>query len=390
MIISPKIKGFICLTAHPDGLAADVSRQIGYVTGKPKLKKGRGTLVLGGSAGYGLASAIVSLYGADAPVVSLSFDRPASEKRTGTHGYYNLAALKRAALCDGKDFRVLLGDAFSDASKRAVVDLARESGLVFDRVVYSIAAPARVDPATGVRRQSVIKPIGAPFRSKTIDVWNGAVSNVEVLPAEGDDIENTVSVMGGADWELWISALAEAGLLTGGFSTVAYDYIGPALTHPVYRDGTIGMAKRDLLATSKRLKSYGDAALSVNKGLVTQASSAIPVVPLYISILYAVMKEQGLHEGCIEQIRRLADKEASGERDDEGRFRLDDYEMRPDVQEEVSRRWERISSENLTELADLDGYRSDFYRIFGFGVEGVDYDADVDPNVAIPEAISLL
>jgi enoyl-[acyl-carrier protein] reductase/trans-2-enoyl-CoA reductase (NAD+) len=398
VIVKPRVRGFICTTAHPVGAAREVRRQAAYARqlrfadGKPfRTDKLRAALVVGSSMGYGLSTRIAAAFGAGAGTVGVFLEKPASDKRTATAGWYNSAAFHRAAAEAGLYAGSIDGDAFSDEVKRQTVDTIRRDLGQVDLVVYSLAAPRRTF-ADGTVAKSVLKPIGATYRNKTIDVESGAVSEVSIEPADEAEIADTVKVMGGEDWEAWIDALEAGGALAPEARTLAYSYIGPELTYAVYRKGTIGRAKDHLEATAKRLDERlrargGGAFVSVNKGLVTQSSSAIPVVPLYISLLFKVMKEKGLHEGTIEQMGRLLTDRlyAGGDVpvDAEGRIRLDDLEMRDDVQAEVDRRWREVSSDNVEQLSDLAGYRHDFLQLFGFAVDGVDYEADVDPNVAL-------
>ena len=395
MIVSPKIRGFICTTSHPDGCAAHVQQQIDYVKAQPKIKNGpKNVLVIGASAGYGLASRIVPAFGSGAHTLGVFFEKPGSEKRTGSAGWYNTAAFEKAATAEGLLAKSLNGDAFSHELKKQAIDIIKnEMGGKIDLVVYSLASPRRTDPDTGEVYKSVLKTTGGDYTNKTLNTDKGEISEVTIGAATEQEIADTVKVMGGEDWELWINALADAGCLAKGVKTVAYSYIGPKLTWPIYTDGTIGCAKKDCERASaaihtKLSESLGGCAyVSVNKALVTQASSAIPVVPLYISILYKEMKAKGNHEGCIEQIQRLmADRLYSGDLqlDDEGRIRVDDWEMRDDVQEAIASAWENISNENFAQLADFEGYQDDFLRLFGFGLSGVDYEADTDPATAPP------
>ncbi|MCL6444102.1 MAG: trans-2-enoyl-CoA reductase family protein [Alicyclobacillus sp.] len=392
MIIQPKVRGFICTTAHPVGCARHVQAQIEYVNQQPRIEGPKKVLVIGASTGYGLASRIAATFGAGADTIGVFFERPASENRTATAGWYNTAAFEEAARAAGYFAKSVNGDAFSDEIKAQVIDLIKTHFGQVDLVVYSLASPRRTHPKTGETFNSVIKPIGNAFTSKTVDVHSGKVTEVTVQPATDDEIRQTVAVMGGEDWKLWIDALEAAGVLADGAITVAYSYVGPDLTKAIYRDGTIGRAKDDLEDTAraldKRLGSHGGRALvSVNKAVVTQSSSAIPVVPLYISLLFKVMKEKGLHEDCIQQMYRLLRDRlyVGGEiaTDDRGRVRVDELEMRSDVQSEVFARWERVDTDTLADLADIDGYRNDFLKLFGFGLDGVDYQADVDPDVPI-------
>lgn len=393
MIIEPRTRGFICLTAHPSGCEQNVKNQIDYIQSKGKINGAQKVLVIGASTGFGLASRISSAFGSDASTIGVFFDKPASEGRPASPGFYNTAFFEKEAHKAGLYAKSINGDAFSNEIKRQTLDLIKKDLGQVDLVIYSLASPVRTHPETGVRYKSVLKPIGGEFSNKTVDFHTGKVSEISIKPAEGDDIANTVAVMGGEDWKLWIDALQKENLLADGVQTVAYSYIGPSLTEAVYRKGTIGRAKDDLEATaftiSEDLKSVGGKAyVSVNKALVTQASSAIPVIPLYISLLFKVMKEKGTHEGCIEQIQRLyAERLFSGKDiplDEKGRIRIDDWEMADDVQAAVSKLWELASTENLSEIGDLEGYSNDFFNLFGFKVNGVDYEKDVNELVAIP------
>jgi enoyl-[acyl-carrier protein] reductase/trans-2-enoyl-CoA reductase (NAD+) len=389
MIVSPKIRGFICTTSHPDGCAANVQEQINFVKSHPKIENGpKNVLVIGASAGYGLASRIVPAFGSGANTLGVFFEKPGTETRSGSAGWYNSAAFEKAATAEGLFAKSLNGDAFSHELKKQAVDIIKnEMGGKVDLIVYSLASPRRTDPDTGEVFKSVLKTTGGDYTNKTLNTDKGEVSEVTIGAATEEEIADTVKVMGGADWELWIDALADADCLAEGVKTVAYSYIGPKLTWPIYTDGTIGCAKKDCERASaaihaKLSESLGGCAyVSVNKALVTQASSAIPVVPLYISILYKEMKAKGIHEGCIEQIQRLmADRLYSGDLqlDEDGRIRVDDWEMRDDIQQAIAGAWENISNDNFNELADFQGYKDDFLKLFGFGLNGVDYEADTD------------
>lgn len=394
MIVSPKIRGFICTTAHPDGCAAHVQEQIDYVKSKPKLENGpKNVLVIGASTGYGLASRIVPAFSSGANTLGLFFEKPGSEGRTGSAGWYNSAAFEKAAAAEGLFAKSLNGDAFSHEMKAQAIDIIKnEMGGKIDLVVYSLASPRRTDPDNGEVYKSVLKTTGGDYTNKTLNTDKGTVEEVTIGAATPEEIEHTIKVMGGEDWELWLNALSDAGVLADGVKTVAYSYIGPELTWPIYTDGTIGQAKKDLEKSCAKLNEKlaslkGEAYVSVNKALVTQASSAIPVVPLYISILYKEMKEKGLHEGCIEQIERLfADRLYSGDAklDEAGRIRIDDWEMRDDIQSAVAEKWQTVSNENFSEIADFKGYQDEFLKLFGFGLEGVDYAADTDPATSVP------
>jgi len=391
MIIEPRTRGFICLTAHPTGCEQNVINQIEYVKSKGAIDGAKKVLVIGASTGFGLASRISSAFGSDAATIGVFFDKPSKPGKTGSAGYYNTAAFEKHAHKAGLYAKSINGDAFSNEIKRKTLDMIKEDLGQIDLVIYSLASPVRTHPDTGTRYKSVLKPIGGVFSNKTVDFHTGDVTEISINPAEGEDIPNTVAVMGGEDWKMWMDALQAENLLSEGATTVAYSYIGPSLTEAVYRKGTIGAAKDHLEATaftiSDDLKSIGgNAYVSVNKALVTQASSAIPVIPLYISLLYKIMKAKGIHEGCIEQIQRLySDRLFGGDLalDANGRIRIDDLEMREDVQAEVAELWKTAATENLSEIGDLAGYSTDFFNLFGFKVDGIDYEADVNEMVEI-------
>ena len=392
MIIKPKIRGFICVTAHPDGCAAHVQEWIKYVKSKGPITNGpKRVLVVGASMGYGLASRITAAFGSGAATIGVFFERPSEEGRTATPGWYNSIAFTQAARAAGLYARNFMGDAFSDDIKQQVLAAIKADLGQIDLVVYSLASPRRPHPKTGVVHKSVLKPIGAPYTNKTVDTDKGIVSEVTIEPATEAEIADTITVMGGEDWELWIQALSDAQLLAPGAQSVAYSYIGPEVTWDIYKNGTNGMAKNDLERAAKaidaKLKANGNgrAFISVNKALVTQSSSAIPVVPLYISILYKLMKARGTHEGCIEQMQRLfATQLYSGHAtkfDEAGRVRVDDLEMIPEVQDAVRQIWPGVTTENLEAQTDIAGYRSEFLKLFGFGLSGVNYEAEVEPHV---------
>ena len=375
MIIEPRMRGFICLTSHPDGCEQNVKNQIEYIKSKGTIEGAKKVLVIGASTGFGLASRITSAFGSNAATIGVFFEKPAAEGKTASPGWYNSAAFEKEAHKAGLYAKSINGDAFSNEVKQQTIDLIKKDLGQVDLVVYSLASPVRQHPVTGVLHRSTLKPIGGVYTNKTVDFHSGKVSDISIQPCEGDDIENTVAVMGGEDWSMWIDALKAENLLADGAMTVAYSYIGPSLTEAVYRKGTIGRAKDHLEATAfsiaDSLKEInGKAFVSVNKALVTQASSAIPVIPLYISLLYKIMKEKGIHEGCIEQIQRLySERLYSNEgiaTDDKGRIRIDDWEMREDVQELVAKLWPEATTENLAEIGDLAGYRHDFYNLFVF------------------------
>jgi enoyl-[acyl-carrier protein] reductase/trans-2-enoyl-CoA reductase (NAD+) len=392
MIIQPRMRGFICTTAHPDGAAENVKQQIAYVQSKGVIDGPKRVLVIGASTGFGLASRITSAFGSNASTIGVFFEKPPTEGKTASAGWYNTAAFEEEASKIGLYAKSINGDAFSDQIKAQTLALIKEDLGQIDLIIYSLASPVRTHPKTGVTHRSVLKPIGEKFTNNTVDFHNGKVSEVNIEPCSGDDIENTVIVMGGEDWSMWMNALKKENMLAEGAVTVAYSYIGSSLTEAVYRNGTIGKAKDDLEATAFSITDSlsdigGKAYVSVNKALVTQASSAIPVIPLYISLLYKTMKAKGIHEGCIEQIQRLfQDRLFSGKEvpvDDKGRIRIDDWEMREDVQKEVEELWNKVTTENLPSLGDLEGYKKEFYHLFGFDVQGVEYEKDTNELVQI-------
>ncbi len=396
MIIEPRMRGFICLTAHPKGCEQSVKNQIEYIKSKGSIEGAKKVLVIGASTGFGLASRITSAFGSNASTIGVFFEKPPSEGKTASPGWYNSAAFEKFANEAGLYAKSINGDAFSKEIKQQTIDLIKADLGQIDLVIYSLASPVRLNPNTGVLHRSVLKPIGSSFTNKTVDFHTGIVSNISIEPCNEDDIANTVAVMGGEDWSMWMEDLKAANLLAPGAKTVAYSYIGPSLTEAVYRKGTIGRAKDHLEATAfsitDSLKSIGgNAFVSVNKALVTQASSAIPVIPLYISLLYKIMKEEGIHEGCIEQIQRLYQNRLyTGSEiptDEKGRIRIDDWEMRADVQEKVAKLWEQATTETLPAIGDLEGYRKDFHNLFGFGFEGVNYDADTNEVVGISSIV---
>lgn len=392
MIIEPKTRGFICITSHPKGCEQNVLNQIDYIKSKGEIGKKKNVLVIGASTGFGLASRITSAFGSKSSTIGVFFEKPPLKGKTASSGWYNTAALETAAHKEGIYAKSINGDAFSSEIKEKTIELIKKDLGQIDLIVYSLASPVRTHPTTGVRHKSTLKPIGNTYTNKTVDFHTGEVKEISIAPSVDGDIENTVTVMGGEDWEMWINALKKENLLSSDFTTVAYSYIGPKLTEPVYRKGTIGKAKDHLEATAftitDSLKNInGKAYVSVNKALVTQSSSAIPVIPLYISLLYKVMKENGLHEGCIEQIHRLYTERLFLDKvptDSEGRIRVDDLEMRSDIQEKVSELWEQASTETLPSIGDLEGYKTEFFNLFGFNFEGVDYNLDTEEVVNIP------
>ena len=385
MVVEPKVKGFICITAHPTGCEESVKRQIAYAKAHAKEGCPKKVLVIGSSTGYGLASRISAAYVGGADTLGIMFEREASGKRTATPGFYNTKAFEKYAAADGLYAKTINGDAFSKEIKDEAIRVIREDLGKVDMVVYSLAAPRRT-MADGSVYQSVLKTTGEEFTEKSWNVDTDVVSQVTIPCATDDEVEATVKVMGGEDWIDWIDALKEADVLADDVVTVAYSYIGPKLTYPVYNHGTIGMAKKHLYESSLQInQKHGDAGVkayvSVNKALVTQASSAIPIVPLYFAALYKVMKEKNIHEGCIEQMVRLFTDKLLVETpvvDEKGQIRLDDWEMREDVQKEVMDLWAQVTTENIRQLTDVDGYWEDFYHLFGFGFENVDYTQDVE------------
>jgi len=399
MVIKPKIRGFVCITAHPLGCSAHIDEQIAIARkagGMPgRFKK---VLIIGASTGYGLSTRIAAAFGEGADTLGVFFERPAAKGRPASAGWYNTAALTKAARSEGRYAGNINGDAFTQAAKDAAINAIKEHmGGEIDLVIYSLAAPRRTDPQTGETYKSTLKPIGEPFTGKSVDTDKERIEEVTLQPASDEEIEGTRKVMGGEDWHLWMQALRDAGVLAQGCVSLAYSYIGPELTYPIYRHGTIGKAKEHLEATAADVQDLleplgGAAHVSVNKAVVTQASSAIPVVPLYLSTLIKVMKEKGIHEDCIEQMTRLFTDRLAGNTlptDGDGRVRLDDWEMREDVQEAVKDIWPQINDDNLRDLTDFEGYQSAFLRLFGFGLAGVDYEADIDVEVPIPGIIEL-
>ena len=393
MIVVPKIRGFICTTAHPEGCAKHVAGQIAVVKGRGPIANGpKKVLVIGSSTGYGLASRIAAAFGSGAATIGVFFERAAEEGRTATAGWYNSAAFENEAMAAGLYARSFNGDAFSDAMKEEVISAIKSDLGQVDCVIYSLASPRRVHPKSGETLKSVLKPIGETYTNKNLNTGNGVVNEVTIEPASEEEIAQTVAVMGGEDWEFWMDALLAAGVLAPEVQTVAYSYIGPVLTWAIYKNGTIGRAKEDLERAQRVLDEKlaplgGKAWVSVNKALVTQASSAIPVVPLYISLLYKAMKAAGTHEDCIEQMDRLFRDRLATKKpqpDEAGRIRLDDWEMAPAIQEAVGKHWEEVNTENFPVLGDFEGYQSSFLRLFGFGLDGVDYAAETDPLVPVP------
>lgn len=391
MLIKPKYKGFICTTAHPVGCKENVTKQIDYLKGQKKFEGAKKVLVIGASAGFGLASRMVLSFCGGASTIGVFFERPFTDKRSASSGWYNTAAFEEMAVKEGLYAKSINGDAFSNDIKAKTVALIKRDLKEIDLVVYSLASPRRVHPITGETLNSTLKPIDKEYTGKTVDMHTKEVSNVTIQPANQKEIDETVDVMGGEDWRMWMEYLEKENVLAKGVNTIAYSYIGPKLTHPIYKDGTIGKAKDNLQDTCSYLDDFlkklgGVAHISVNKALVTQASSAIPVVPLYISLVYKIMKEKGLHEDCTKQMYRLFNEMYSNELnlDDLGRIRIDNLEMRSDVQEEVDKLWDKVSTSNVEEITDITGYKKEFFNLFGFEVDGIDYDEEVDIKVGIP------
>ncbi|MDD4370892.1 MAG: trans-2-enoyl-CoA reductase family protein [Anaerostipes sp.] len=392
MIIKPKVKEFLCLTAHPEGCKKNIENQVRYVKENMADYNGpKKVLVIGSSTGYGLASRIVAGFGCKADTIGVMFEKPSNGKRTASAGWYNTAAFEEFAKKDGQYAKTFNGDAFSKSVKEEVIATIKKDFGKVDMVIYSLAAPRRT-VEDGTTYQSVLKTTGKSFTNKNLDLKNNTLGERTLEPANDDEVQSTIKVMGGEDWMDWMKALVDADAIEDGATTLAYSYIGPELTYPIYFDGTIGQAKKHLHATAKEItKAFEDKGIkgfvSVNKALVTQSSSAIPIVPLYMAILYKVMKEQGNHEGCIEQITRLfTDRDILSNTvvDQDGLIRLDDLELSKEVQDEVNKRWELVNSDNLAEIADVPGYWEDFYHMFGFQLDGVNYEQDLDPAVKIP------
>ena len=395
MIIEPKIKGFICTTAHPKGCEKNILNNIDYITennknNKINLPEIKNVLVIGASTGYGLTSAMTATFALGANVIAVAFERNGQKyrNRTATAGMYNLAAYQKESNKRNLYLKTILGDAFANNTKEKICDLIKNDLKKIDMIIYSIAAPNRIDPETGEKYSSVLKPVGKEYKSKGIDLTYFKMNEVTVAPATDEEVRNTVKVMGGEDLRLWVDILVNNSLLSKNAIVLSYSYIGPVITHDIYLNGSVGAAKNHLKQTSDELnreykiKSY----VSVNKALVTHSSAAIPVMPLYISILFKVMKEKNLHENCIQQIYRLFKKIADESADnlalvdENGFIRVDDWEMRDDIQIEVAERWDKINDANLSDSADLDGYRKDFLNLFGFRVDGIDYSLDVEDN----------
>ena len=391
MIIRPKVRGFVCVTAHPTGCAVNVQEQLDYVNTQATIEGGpKNVLILGASTGYGLSSRIAAAFGCGANTLGVFFERPSERGRTASPGWYNSVAFEKQAKAAGLYASSINGDAFSNDIKVQAIDRIKADMGKIDLVIYSLAAPRRADPATGEVYRSTLKPIGSNYSNKYLDTDKKTIQMAELEAATDEDIHNTVKVMGGEDWELWIQALKNADLLADGCKTVAYDYIGPKITWPIYKEGTIGRAKLDLRRAKKAINQTlnsidGAAHIAVNKAVVTQASSAIPGVNLYITILFKIMKERGGHEGCTEQMSRLfRDRLYNGGEvpvDELGLIRMDDWEMGEAIQSAVGDIWPKIETDTVDEMTDFVGYQQEFLRLFGFGVDGVDYEAEVEPEV---------
>ncbi|WP_299018230.1 enoyl-ACP reductase FabV [uncultured Photobacterium sp.] len=393
MIIKPKIRGFICTTTHPVGCEENVKEQIVYTKAQgPIANAPKRVLVIGSSSGYGLSSRIAAAFGGGAATIGVFFEKPGTEKKPGTAGWYNSAAFDKFAKEEGLYSKSLNGDAFSHEAKQKVVDLIKEDLGQIDMVVYSLASPVRKMPETGEVVRSTLKPMGETYTATAVDTNKDVLIEASIEPANEQEVKDTVTVMGGQDWELWVNALSDAGVLADGCKTVAYSYIGTEITWPIYWHGALGQAKMDLDRAAKELDSKlaangGSANVAVLKSVVTQASSAIPVMPLYIAMVFKKMREEGVHEGCMEQIHRMftqrlykADGSAA-EVDEENRLRLDDWELRADIQKHCRELWPSVTNENLFEVADYQQYKDEFLKLFGFGIDSVDYDADVNPLV---------
>ena len=389
MIVEPKVREFICTTAHPTGCYENVKRQIAYVKDKGTIEGPKRVLVIGASTGYGLASRITAAFACQASTIGVMFEKPSNGKRTATPGWYNTVAFEKEAEKNGLYAKSINGDAFSLEVKEKVIEMIKEDLGQVDMVIYSLAAPRRTT-ADGTVWASSLKTTGEAFTEKSLDLRNNTIVTKTVEPAKDGELEGTIKVMGGEDWKLWIEQLKAADVLADQAITVAYSYIGPEITYPIYKEGSIGQAKKHLYQTADELNEEVDGLLayvSVNKAVVTQSSAAIPIVPLYLSLLFKVMKEKGLHEDCIKQMYRLVhDRLCCKEipTDQNRLIRVDDYEMKPEVQEAVAKLWDKVSKDNIKEIADLDGYWDEFYEIFGFGIDGVDYDADVAIQIPIP------
>ncbi len=398
MIIKPKTRGFICTTTHPSGCEANIKEQISRVKADGVITNGpKKVLVIGASTGYGLASRITAAFGSGAATLGVFLEKPATEKKPGSAGWYNSASFEKLAHAEGLYAKSINGDAFSNEMRDKAIEIIKQDLKQIDLVVYSLASPVRKLPDTGEVIRSVLKPIGNTYKATAVDTSKDIIIDAEIEPATEEEIKNTVTVMGGEDWELWMRALQNAGVLADGVKTVSYSYIGTDITWPIYWHGALGKAKEDMDRAANDLRNSlaninGTANIAVLKSVVTQASAAIPVMPLYIAMGFKVMKELGIHEGCIEQINRLFRTQLySGENadlDESARFRMDDWELRADVQRKVKELWPQVTSENIFDLTDYRGYKDEFLKLFGFGIEGIDYEAEVDTLIKFePETI---
>ena len=395
MIIKPRVRGFMCITTHPTGCEANVKNQIDFIKSQGAIDGPRRVLVIGSSTGYGLAARITAAFGSGASTLGVFFEKPGTDRKAGTAGWYNSAAFHQFAEQDGLYAKSINGDAFSTEVKDKVINTIKEDMGQIDLVIYSLAAPRRQHPVSGEVFNSTLKPVGKDVTMRGVNTDKEEIQEFSLDAANQQEIDDTVAVMGGEDWQMWIDALGDAGVLAEGAKTTAFTYIGEKITWDLYWDGTIGQAKKDLdtkvLAIRDKLAaSGGDARVSVLKAVVTQASSAIPIMPLYLALLFKEMKKKGTHEGCIEQLYRLFTEclySDTPRTDEEGRLRVDELEMQPDVQAAVADAWSKISNENLSELTDFKGYKEEFLKLFGFEMDGVDYDTDVDPEVAINNLI---
>jgi len=395
MIIKPRVRGFMCITTHPLGCATNVKNQIDFIKSQPAIDAPKRVLVIGSSTGYGLAARIAAAFGSGAATLGIFFEKPGSESKPGTAGWYNSAAFHKFAEQDGLYAKSINGDAFSDEVKAKTIATIKEDLGQIDLVIYSLAAPRRQHPKTGEVFNSTLKPVGKNITMRGINTDKETIQEFSLEAANEQEIADTVAVMGGEDWQMWIDDLSAAGVLAEGAKTTAFTYIGEKMTWDLYWDGTIGQAKKDLdkrvVSIREKLAAQGgDARVSVLKAVVTQASSAIPIMPLYLAMLFKEMKRDGSHEGCIEQLYRLFTEclySDSPRTDAEGRLRVDELELRPEIQTAVAEAWSKISTENLAELTDFVGYKHEFLKLFGFDIEGVDYDADVDPDVQIAHLI---
>ncbi|NRA42852.1 MAG: trans-2-enoyl-CoA reductase family protein [Pseudomonadales bacterium] len=391
MIIKPKVRGFMCTTAHPAGCEASVKEQIAYVKAQGEFEGPKRVLVIGASTGYGLASRITAAFGSGAKTIGVFFEKPGTERKPGSAGYYNAAAFSKLATEAGLYNTSFNGDAFSKELKQSVIAQIKADLGQVDLVVYSLAAPMRQHPETGVLHRSTLKPIGKSVTATTLNTDKSEVKQVTLDAASQEEIDNTVAVMGGEDWQMWIDAMQAEGVLADGCQTTAYTYLGDKITHDIYWDGTIGAAKKDLDERVKQISASlesigGSAHVSVLKALVTQASSAIPIMPLYLALLFKVMKADGVHEGCIEQIYGLFTDcivNADAAVDGDNRYRMDGKELERSIQQQVEALWPQVTTENIDELTDFAGYKEDFLKLFGFGFDAVDYDAEVEPELAI-------